>query len=301
MQQKVRSFSQPSAVLVAVGITAAIVAAGVSLWHVIALHSYIIGVGAGMAAFLAPLPGLVRPQAKGKWHMAVALSAVIGLGVWFGADSMAEARESAERRLDTQRRSTEIALMNLPAPARDAVILSIIMDVKKQYHEREFLSVLDLVHIIKSTDEANGHALYYAGEAYRSLQNRIDMRGALQHYLAEASRRADSVDGDAARCYERPHGYCGERTEWVNHLMANDYAAEADASPEARRADLLLTAYRYEHHVLETRPLGFYGLQTVKSSCETLKHTRDGMRALNQNTLEIEGDLRSLRCAAAIP
>jgi hypothetical protein len=184
----------------------------------------------------------------------------------------------------------------LPPAAREVFILSLTKSMKQRHHDRELQSVLDLARIIESLDDDNGHAFYYAGEAYRSLQNRTNMRGSLQHYLAEATNRPDSVTGGAAQCYERPHGYCGERTEWINHLMANDYAADADTTRESRRADLLLTAYRYEHHVVETRPLGFYGLQTVKSSCELLAHVREQMRAMKRQIPDLENDLKSLRC-----
>ena len=286
----------PSPVLISLGITAAIVAAGVSLWRVTPLHPYIIGLGAGMAALLAPLPGLVRPQTKGKWQLAVAIAAVVGVGVWFGANKMAAAKEVAELRMETQRQSVQMALATLPRVARDAFILSVTRSMKRQYRERQFVSVLDLSRIIQELDESNGHALYYAGEAFRCLRNRTDMRGVLQRYLAEATQRADSVDGAAAQCYQRPHGYCGERTEWINHLMANDYLADADTAPQGRRTDLLLTAYKYERHVLETRSLGFYGLDTIKSSCELLQDVRARLRSLKQQAPNIDRDIESLRC-----
>jgi hypothetical protein len=59
------------------------------------------------------------------------------------------------------------------------------------------------------------------------------MREHFFRYLGNLSGLAPSErDGDSNACYQREKGYCGERTAWINHLMAVDYYQQAQETSD---------------------------------------------------------------------
>jgi hypothetical protein len=102
----------------------------------------------------------------------------------------------------------------------------------------------DVDDILK-LDPANGHGLYYAGEVQgvsdpqslftpiscvkpeklgkdpnldiyeKSFLRYIDVENAVQDKAKQ--------DFGSETCYKHASGYCGQRTAWINHLLANDF------------------------------------------------------------------------------
>jgi hypothetical protein len=120
----------------------------------------------------------------------------------------------------------------------------------------DFTRAEALVEALKSIDQHNGHAWYFAGEIKR-IQNRASFtpkgcfRGSVAgqieglatsqqdfyRYLEVAqSLPAIETGGDTSSeiCYRRPKGYCVQRTAWIYHLLANDFYARAMAQSDRR-------------------------------------------------------------------
>jgi hypothetical protein len=294
-----KAFMRPWVVVLGIVLLTAVIA--ISLWHFHGLRPYLAGFGAGVAAFLAPLPGLLTPKMRGKWLLAIGIACLIGLGAWYSADDIERKKDRLElrsdqldQRLQLQRELFASTIKNLPSDEQAKFVLSAATLLRKLYKQSSFESVLDVAQVLGTVDQENGHALYFLGEGYRSLDERTSMRGALQQYLQAADHHAEAEDGDAAACYQRTSGYCRERTAWINHLMANDYYQEARTS-RGEEASNLGTAFNYEKHVLETRPHGFYHLASIESSCGLLQQIASELRHLGQSTGDIEAVLGRYR------
>jgi hypothetical protein len=58
------------------------------LWRFEVLRPYLATLGAGLAAFLSPLPGLLAPETRGKWTSSVIIAAFIAAGTWFATKDL---------------------------------------------------------------------------------------------------------------------------------------------------------------------------------------------------------------------
>ena len=280
-----------------------VTASSIMLWrHFHDLHPYIAGAGAALAAFLPSVYVFLTPETRGKWILSVGFACLIGLGVWYSSylleeekDSLAREKLQMSARLQMQRQNFAASLGKLPATDRSNYIIITAKSFKDLYAQHEFENLLDLTGVLVAAEPENGHALYYQGEAQRSLQLRTDMRGSFQKYLQGAEHDPDSLVGDAHECYLRAGGYCGERTAWINHLMANDYYDQAQTNPGDAGLDSLSTALNYERHVLEIRPHGFYHLQSVKSSCELMQGIATKLRELGRSKTDLDSAIQQYR------
>ena len=89
-----------------------------------------------------------------------------------------------------------------------------------------FSRVRLLVEVLQQIDVTNGHALYYAGEvkrwrdlpraAHEEFYKYLEVQGALLE-----GEKGGSTGSEI--CYERPRGYCLQRSGWIHHLLANDF------------------------------------------------------------------------------
>lgn len=277
-------------------VTVAVVGACLWTWSFAFARPYVAAFGAALAALLAPLPGFITPETRGKWIFAVVLAGTVGLGAWYSANDIEAERDDAVRRraefelkthdltqqLVFQRESFQELVNDLKNNQPSKFLLNAAQSLHVLYGERRFDHVLDLSGVVAAFDPENGHALYYQGEAYRSLGSRTDMRGAFQKYLAVADGHAEATKGSAHDCYERAQGYCGERTAWVNHLMANDYYRNSLGAQSSGSSDLS-TSLRYERAVLAIRSRGFYGDQSVQSSCSVLRKIAESSGSSNKD------------------
>lgn len=104
-------------------------------------------------------------------------------------------------------------------------------------------------------DPDNGHALYYRGAVLRlSHPELFTAEGCIKQITAASQVTIDPYENDFYRyldnesglppqetggstdvkiCYQRPHGYCPQRTAWISHLLANDLYAEAMANTDS--------------------------------------------------------------------
>jgi hypothetical protein len=284
------------------GLISLIVVVCMSLWRFGWLRPYLAGLGAGLGAFITPLPALIEPGTRGKWQIAVGLASVVGLGTWYSVDAIQRERDhlerqaaQIERRFQSQREGFESWLKRLPGEQQSTFLLYGQGHLLDLFRKQQFQAVVDFAQLLAAIDQGNGHAFYFEGEGYRCLARRTDMRGSFRRYLQVANHHPESKQGDAYACSQRPAGYCGERTEWVSHIMANDYLREARTGQRAQAVTSLASAFDYEERVLSTRPKGFELEGTIASSCAVLKGIADELAALRQPTPEVDAALKAYR------
>jgi len=258
------------------------------LWHLHALRPYLAGFGAGLAAFLGPLPGLLSPESRGKWLISVGMAAVIGLGTWYVSDQLQREKDHVEKqrdsfstRLTIQQEFFGEVVKGLSGKERDDFLLAAGHRLAMLYPQPESGPISDLAAVIVNADHENGHALYFAGEEYRSLRDQTNMRGSFQRYLAAAEHNTEAAEGDYKACYSRPSGFCGERTAYVNHLMAADYYHEALQYNGNRRVEALRTAIKYEADAVKVSRFNRDG--SLESSCELLLEARALLEGATSN------------------
>jgi len=91
---------------------------------------------------------------------------------------------------------------------------------------KEFSRVKLLIEVLQQIDLKNGHALYYAGEIKRWEGQREAAHEYFYKYLDVQETIPDKEKGGdigSEVCYERPQGYCRQRSGWIHHLIANDF------------------------------------------------------------------------------
>jgi len=253
--------------------------------------------GAGLAALLGPIPGMLSPNASRKWLSTALVAALIAAGTWFATrdlDDRLRAAESEhtllEERLTTEWSSFEGVLSGLAPGELDAFILQSARQYKSLYKKKQFQALRDFTLAMLEVRPTNGHALYYAGEAARFLGDTQAMFNQFQNYIAASDQEAMARDGDAAACYARPNGYRAERLGWIAHLMANAYLDRADAADDGARLKLLGDALNYEQQNLNLvkwkRPSvdqGFHADPNTRSSCEVLGAIAQGLVTLGKS------------------
>ncbi|MBE7466489.1 MAG: serine/threonine protein kinase [Planctomycetes bacterium] len=136
----------------------------------------------------------------------------------------------------------------------------------------DFSEAETTIEALRALDENNGHVWYYKGEIKRisnpdrftSKSSRKASSGPFEglheyqqdflRYLEIASSLPESETGGAMGseiCYERPKGFCVQRTAWIHHLLAIDFYEEAMASVEPSDRAAKLT--RATAHAKEAR------------------------------------------------
>jgi|CXWL01.1.fsa_nt_gi hypothetical protein len=295
-----------------VGAVVAILIFCILLWEVTWLRPYLAAGGAGVAAFLAPLSGIISPEARTKWLSSILIAALIAVFTWFGAadldtrlDASNDALHLAETRNASYLRAFETVLKESSGEAQDGFIMAAGRMCRQLYRSKQPQAVLDLSLLILSVQPNNGHGLYFAAEAHRDLHDAGGAVGRLQNYIAQADHEPDASVGDAAACYARANGFCAERTGWVLHLMANNLVTDAAQLAADAREQALWDAFRQEKRNLELRkwsrkeeqdeladagqPFRLQG--TVRSSCEILRIVERELAVLGQDV----GDIRQTR------
>ena len=287
----------------------AVLAACALLWHTIGLHAYVAAFGAAIATFLSPLPGLLSPEARGKWLVAIIVSPLVGLATWYATHDLEESQANLleERsklaldkanltgRLQQDNVAVAAVLTDLAPTTRKETFVVIARKLHDLFGRKQFSSVIDIADAMLAADPDNGHGLYFAGEAYRVTGDRTDMRGAFQHYFAAADHDPDARTGDAAACSARPRGFCAERSAWIGHLMANDYFAEAKGEDGSMKIDDLRNAIVYERKSFSFRSAEFLHDQWAHSSCELLEELARQLEALGESA-EGARDLLDSQC-----
>jgi hypothetical protein len=131
----------------------------------------------------------------------------------------------------------------------DKLLVDTSRDLRKEYNDvknaagatinpESFARTNFLISFMQRIDDNNGHAFYFSGEVRRRLGKPEESHAFFYRYLEEQSSRWNRYkDGGtgAEICYERPGGFCAQRSGWIHHLLANDFYKEGTAATE--RAD----------------------------------------------------------------
>jgi hypothetical protein len=125
----------------------------------------------------------------------------------------------------------------------------------------DFARVTFLIGFMQRIDANNGHAAYYAGEVRRRLGKADESHQFFYRYLEEQeSRHPRYRDGGtgAEVCYERPRGFCAQRSGWIHHELANDlYKKAATDEDRVERRVLIESAAKHVELSLGDFPSGF--------------------------------------------
>ncbi|MBI1210176.1 MAG: hypothetical protein GC190_01830 [Alphaproteobacteria bacterium] len=290
----------------------------VALWDIDWLRPILATAGAGLAAFLGPIPGIISPEARSKWLVTIFVSALIAAGTWFATQDLANRLEASEAqrlalnaRLDANNGATTALLQKLSNEAKDDVFLKAANVLHELQLGHKYQSVLDLAQSMLRSRPENGTALAYVGYAYRGLQNMPEAKKALQTYIStveELKNRAhdgaldESHDGAGPVCYTRVGGLCAERGAWVEHLLAGISLRYAWQSTGHER----ITAFNEAlNHEIEGAGYNWSGKrkgfdvedEEPLSSCAILQAIVDGLSAMGSSTGETVQKAKSLRAS----
>jgi hypothetical protein len=144
--------------------------------------------------------------------------------------------------------STYLPLQNGAALQQrvDKLLVDTSRDLRKEYNDVKnaagatinpdsFARTNFLISFMQRIDDNNGHAFYFSGEVRRRLGKPEESHPFFYRYLEEqATRWARYTEGGtgAEICYERPRGFCAQRSGWIHHLLANDFFKKGMAATE---------------------------------------------------------------------
>jgi hypothetical protein len=267
---------------------------GVWLWRIDWHRSVLVGVGACAVALLGPIPGLLTPESRRKWLVLVFVAALIGAGTWYAA-------KSGEQQLEETREDLSFALSALalsPAEMKDSVCKSMARPLQHLIRSREYEKAQRQSLMLQTLSPANGHALFFAGEAFRGLNDDGEMLTAFNAYLFNADKRGqESSNGDADVCYDRPSGYCAERAAWVDHLLANHFFARGMNIEGSRKTVPLGNAVAHELSMYKRRATGFRADATTLDSVDLLRRTAAQLKAMAAQSSEADSLANSVERA----
>lgn len=118
----------------------------------------------------------------------------------------------------------------------------------KPIPQQLFGRTIELIDLLFKLDSQNGHAIYYLGEVRRFEGNCIGSKEQFLRYidvhdtLPESERGGDIAQGT---CYKRAHGFCRQRTGWIQYRLAYRIYWEAMQEKDAHvRKEKLKEALR---------------------------------------------------------
>lgn len=232
-----------------------------------------IPLGTALGALFSAIPGLIDQKVRVRWFYAMLGCLMVGLVTWYTTMDMSnqlDAKRDELARLQSRHQMLETDVRRYARAAGDQIILEAAKILREEWRtnilanppeQRDFTHTNELVKLILDIDRNNGHGLYYSGEAKRK-QGIIGGRhhdfytylGVEEHLPKE--ERDTSIDQEA--CYERPKGYCKQRTAWIEHLLATDYLAMGrEETDREKKRDDFQTAIRRAHEALANFPGGF--------------------------------------------
>jgi hypothetical protein len=258
-----------------------IVVVCIVLWHYERLQPWIASIGSAMVTILGTAPGLMNPEMQRKWLALVGVAALIGLGTLF-----ASKYEEAQR--DNARNSAEFSKSLLRrsgiAPAvGDQLCKGAAREIQQLVLGKQFGEVLRRTEVLRIVQPGNGHVLAFEGYAYRGLKDYGSMLTAFNNYEHNADKnQADALSGAQEDCYDRPSGFCAERTALVAHYLADYSYLLAQTSRGAAKIQNLQDVVTHEKDMLKTRTIGFRGDSSVPDSVSLLRDTAGQLAALGQ-------------------
>ena len=170
--------------------------------------------------------------------------------------------------------STYLPLQNGAALQQrvDKLLVETSRDLRKEYSEAKsaaggpvnpeaFGRTNFLISFLQRIDANNGHAFYYSGEVSRRLGRLEESHAFFFRYLEAQDVGKDRYkEGGtgAETCYEKPRGFCAQRSGWIHHLLANDfYARGLVVTERAEKRELLARAAQQAAASLDDFPEGF--------------------------------------------
>lgn len=244
--------------LITIVLVTAILVTCIALWDVVWLRPVLATAGAGLAAFLGPIPGIISPETRSKWLVTIFVSALIAAATWFATkDLEVQLRESEEARvaLDTrvvaQKETLAALIQGSGKEAQDQIFIEGARLLKSLQQGDQYQQVLDLALPLLKLRPDNGTALAFAGYAYRSLGLNEEAKKKFENYVAASEGVLDAKDGPQKACYERVDGFCAERTGWIEHRLAAIAIEQARAAEGKEKLKLLREAYDHEKRNIE--------------------------------------------------
>lgn len=270
----------------------------VLLWDLVEVRPLLATIGAGLAAFLGPIPGIISPELRNKWLVSIFVSAAIAAGTWFATQDLAnhlqESKDQAsglEQRLEQHKKGFGLLLAKATPEAMASVNAVAGPMLKSLYLQHWNHEVLDLALPLLELEPNNGTSLSFVAYAYRALGDIGSAKKYMESYLALAQQIEAAKSGVQGKCYENPTGFCGERTGWLSHLRAAIAVREADAEQDAeKRLKFLAEAFEHEKRNVKTvkwkragKDEGFDANdEEAMSSCEVLQRVITHLVALNR-------------------
>jgi hypothetical protein len=255
---------------------------------------FLIPIGTTLGALFSAVPGLISERMGVRWFYAVLGCILVGLVTWFTTMDMANQLDAKRDELASIQSRYNLLNNDLRRYARASdgqVILEAAKILRDEWRnkilasapaQRDYTHADEIIKLISEIDPNNGHALYYEGESKRKR----GVAGSSQHdflgYLEiERNLPEDEKGGstDPEVCYQRPKGYCKQRTAWIQHLLAKDYykTGRAETDREKKR-DAYQLSLRYARAALSNYPGGFY----ADGQGSTVEMERDLVRELKE-------------------
>lgn len=165
-----------------------------------------------------------------------------------------------------------LELLGFKEKTIDSIIVDAARKMRKEFHEiienrefpigfSEFENVLFLIAFIRQIEPNNGHAHYYSGEVKRWSNMKDEaIREFLKYLETYKSRPSINMIDDTGSeiCYKISHGYCRQRTGWINHLIAVYFMNDCEKATEVAQVKILAgRALLYATNALEVYPKGF--------------------------------------------
>lgn len=225
----------------------------IGLWDVVWLRPTLATIGAGLAAFLGPIPGIISPEIRSKWLVTIGVSALIAAGTWFATQDLANQLQSSKDesrdmsvRFEAHKEGFVDLLKNTSPEAVEAVFLQAGHVMRAMHRAHQSHQVLDFALPLLQLRPYNGTALAFAGYANRKLGRLDDAKKYFENYIAYMPAVDAAKIGAQKACNERADGYCAERTGWIYHLRATMALREAALAQGTSKLKLLQEAFERE-------------------------------------------------------
>jgi hypothetical protein len=154
----------------------------------------------------------------------------------------------------------------------DKLLIDTSRDLRKEYNDvknaaggaltpEAFARTSFLISFLQRIDDNNGHAFYFSGEVKRRVGKAEESHPFFYRYLEQqATLRGRYKEGGTGSeiCYQRPRGFCAQRSGWIHHLLANDfYKMGMAATDRAAKRVHFESAGRHIASSLDDFPEGF--------------------------------------------
>jgi hypothetical protein len=252
---------------------------------------YLIIAVAIVGAVFAAMPTLLGDTQLIRWTTIIIAGLCVGIGTWYATFELENQKAELMRQNRLYSEFIESA-QGFSAETKKELILNmgtrlkILLTAVRLDDVNDLCDLLNHVYNLDAFHE-NGTALYYEGEVERIKGDRENMRGIFKRYLANADSIPASRWGVAVDNYQtNVDGYFGERTAWIQHMLANDFYNESLGIKDGKiKRGRLEVALGYASKSMEIcRTIGITNYFEATTSLRSTKDVRDlsetGLKAL---------------------